>query len=67
MGNYTALTDFTTGRLTLVKTLKPQIHFISGSLLNSEPFRNSVTSGGNEEISSDQDISESGKDRKSVV
>ena len=31
-----AFTVLTIGGLTLVKTRNPQIHFISGSLLNSE-------------------------------
>ena len=37
-----------------------KVVFYPDLVLSSEPFRNSVTSGGNEEISSDQDISESG-------
>jgi len=37
-----------------------KVVFYPDIVLSSEPFRNSVTSGGNEEISSDQDISESG-------
>ncbi len=37
-----------------------KVVFYPDLVLSSEPFRNSVTSGGNEEISSDQYISESG-------